>query len=37
MGKTGGMKKKRDEAKQVRRIWTAPLVQVNREPLSIWR
>ena len=29
--------KKRHEAKQVRRIWTAPPVQVNMEPLTIWR
>ena len=35
-GWNGGMKK-RDEAKQVRRIWTAPPVQVNTEPLAIWR
>ena len=36
MGETG-VWKKRDEAKQVRRIWTAPPVQVNTEPLAIWR
>ena len=33
MGETG-VWKKRDEAKQVRRIWTAPPVQVNTEPPS---
>ena len=28
---------KRDEGKKVWRIWTAPPVQVNMEPLAIWR
>ena len=35
-GWNGGTKKS-DEAKQVRRIWTAPPVQVNTEPVGIWR
>ena len=32
-----GGTKKSDEAKQVRKIWTAPPVQVNTEPLGIWQ
>ena len=35
-GWNGGMKK-REEAKQVRRIWTTPPDQVNAKPLAIWR